>query len=89
MMEFVFCVSNFVTRMGRRVVVFDNPRWQSRRVARSRQDELPPLLRERCSKPRTAHFNLYSCGNTQQVAKLLPARLEQSASFSFLAAHRP
>ena len=49
------------------------------------QADVPPLLRERWFEARTGHFNLYSCGNTQQVAKLA-ARLEQfRQAYSFLA----
>ena len=49
------------------------------------QEDLPPLLREHWFGAQTVHFNVYSCGNTQQVAKLV-ARLEQFRhAYSFLA----
>src|SRR5262249_41873122 len=54
-------------------------------IAARAQEELPPLLRERWFGAQTIHFNIYSCGNTQQVAKLV-ARLEQfRRAYSFLA----
>src|SRR5438876_733456 len=72
--------------MGRRVLLFLKILLAVAPVAARGQDELPPLLRERWFEARTAHFNLYSCGNTQQVAKLA-ARLEQfRQAYSFLAA---
>jgi tetratricopeptide (TPR) repeat protein len=38
--------------------------------------DINPLVQERWSETRTAHFNIYSCGATQEVFKLA-ARLEQ------------
>jgi len=40
------------------------------------EDDLSPLLQRRWFEGRTAHFNVYSCGETQQVSRLV-ARLEQ------------
>ncbi len=40
------------------------------------QEDLSPLLQRRWFEARTSHFNLYSCGETQQVTKL-GGRLEQ------------
>src|SRR5258706_4681256 len=49
------------------------------------EDDLSPLLQRRWLEARTAHFNAYSCGETQQVAKLV-ARLEQfRQAYSLLA----
>src|SRR6266567_1360418 len=55
-------------------------------AVRSRaEDDLSPLLQRRWFEARTAHFNVYSCGETQQVAKLI-ARLEQfRQAYSLLA----
>ncbi len=38
--------------------------------------DIDPIIQERWSETRTAHFNIYSCGETQEVFKLA-ARLEQ------------
>src|SRR4051812_11669707 len=49
------------------------------------EDELTPLLQRRWFEARTAHFNVYSCGETQQVSKLI-GRLEQfRQAYSLLA----
>jgi len=49
------------------------------------EDDLSPLLQRRWFEARTAHFNVYSCGETQQVSKLV-ARLEQfRQAYSLLA----
>jgi len=40
------------------------------------EENLSPLLQRRWFEARTAHFNIYSCGETQQVSKLA-GRLEQ------------
>src|SRR3989442_7688516 len=49
------------------------------------EDDLSPLLQRRWFEARTAHFNVYSCGETQQVAKFV-ARLEQfRQAYSLLA----
>src|SRR5713226_9935989 len=49
------------------------------------EDDLSPLLQRRWFEARTAHFNVYSCGETQEVAKLA-ARLEQfRQAYSLLA----
>ena len=49
------------------------------------QDELSPLLQRHWFEARTAHFNVYSCGETQQFSKLI-GRLEQfRQAYSLLA----
>src|SRR6266581_9397692 len=54
-------------------------------VAARAEDDLSPLLRRHWFEARTAHFNVYSCGDTQQVSKLT-ARLEQfRQAYSLLA----
>jgi len=54
-------------------------------LAASAQDDLSPLLQRRWFEARTAHFNVYSCGETQQVSKLI-GRLEQfRQAYSLLA----
>ena len=45
-------------------------------IAAGAQDGLSPLLQQRWFEARTAHFNVFSCAATQQVAKLV-GRLEQ------------
>src|SRR5882672_9022212 len=40
------------------------------------EDDLSPLLQRHWFEARTAHFCVYSCGETQQVSKLI-GRLEQ------------
>ena len=47
--------------------------------------ELPDIVQRPWFEARSAHFNLYSCGSTQEVARLA-ARLEQfRESYSLLA----
>jgi len=54
-------------------------------VAARAEDDLSPLLHRHWFEARTAHFNVYSCGDTQQVSKLT-ARLEQfRQAYSLLA----
>src|SRR6266404_7472711 len=49
------------------------------------EDDLSPLLQRRWFEARTAHFNVYSCGETQRVSKVA-ARLEQfRQAYSLLA----
>ena len=59
-------------------------------AVRSRaEDDLSPLLQRRWFEGRTAHFNVYSCGETQQVSRLV-ARLEQfRQAYSLLADSLP
>jgi tetratricopeptide (TPR) repeat protein len=49
------------------------------------QEDLSPLLQHHWFEARTAHFNVYSCGETQRVSRLV-ARLEQfRLAYSLLA----
>src|SRR5436190_1168025 len=54
-------------------------------LAACAEDDLSPLLHRHWFEARTAHFNVYSCGDTQQVSKLI-GRLEQfRQAYSLLA----
>src|SRR5882672_4768046 len=49
------------------------------------EDELSPLLQRRWFEARSLHFNAYSCGETQQVPRLI-GRLQQfRLAYSLLA----
>src|SRR6266478_1941199 len=49
------------------------------------QEELSPLLQRHWFEARSAHFNAYSCGGTQQISRLI-GRLEQfRLAYSLLA----
>src|SRR6185295_7869263 len=45
-------------------------------LAARAEDDFSPLLQRRWYEARSEHFNIYSCGDTQQVSKLT-SRLEQ------------
>src|SRR5690349_13753368 len=54
-------------------------------ICSSAEDDISPLLQRHWFEARTAHFNVYSCGETQRVSRLV-GRLEQfRQAYSLLA----